>query len=230
VRVWDVQTGKKLAVLEGHTGRVRSVVFSPDGAHIVSGSDDDTVRVWDAHTGEELAVLEGHSKPVRSVAFSPDGAHIVSGSDDQTVRVWDAHTGKKLAVLEGHSSSVQSVAFSPDGEHIISRESWGLKLAWNVRGTVAFPDNLRARRWLTLPQMCAVLKSCRGLALQLHPLRTLSPRVSYGTQRPAGFPGKPWTAPIPCHFAGCQLSVGDASFRAMAPRLLSEHDREYSPS
>jgi WD40 repeat protein len=54
------------------------VAFSPDGAQIVSGSEDKTVRVWDAHTGKELAVLEGHSHYVGSVAFSPDGAHINS--------------------------------------------------------------------------------------------------------------------------------------------------------
>ena len=30
-----------------HSGYVRSVVFSPDGTKIVSGSDDKTIKVWD---------------------------------------------------------------------------------------------------------------------------------------------------------------------------------------
>jgi WD40 repeat protein len=126
----------ELAVLEGHSDCVRSLAFSPNGAHIVSGSDDKTVRMWDAHTGKELAVLEGHSDHVWSVAFSPDGAHIVSGSDDKTVRVWDAHTGKEIAVLEGHSRSVRSVAFSPDGAHITSRGLDDRELVWKVKGTI----------------------------------------------------------------------------------------------
>ena len=33
-----------------HSGYVRSVAFSPDGATIVSGSDDKTIKVWDAGT------------------------------------------------------------------------------------------------------------------------------------------------------------------------------------
>ena len=31
-----------------HSGSVRSVAFSPDGAAIVSGSNDETIKVWDA--------------------------------------------------------------------------------------------------------------------------------------------------------------------------------------
>src|SRR5262249_40850782 len=83
---------RELAVLEGHTDLVYSVAVSPDGAHIVTGSEDGTARVWDAKTFAELAVLKGHTGSVMSVAVSPDGARIVTGSDDRTARVWDAGT------------------------------------------------------------------------------------------------------------------------------------------
>ena len=67
---------------------VKSVAFSPDGRHIVSGSHDKTVRVWDAQTGQiAMDPLEGHNHLVTSVAFSADGRHIVSGSHDKTARV-----------------------------------------------------------------------------------------------------------------------------------------------
>jgi len=33
-----------------HSKAVRSVGFSPDGATIVSGSNDETIKVWDAGT------------------------------------------------------------------------------------------------------------------------------------------------------------------------------------
>jgi WD40 repeat protein len=41
--------------LGGHTDYVRSVAYSPDGKHVVSGSEDNTVKVWDAVTGEEVS-------------------------------------------------------------------------------------------------------------------------------------------------------------------------------
>ena len=67
-------------MFEGHTDRVTSVAFSPDGHFLVSGSDDMTVRLWNIDSGEQVQVLEGHMGAVTSVAFSPNGQFVVSGS------------------------------------------------------------------------------------------------------------------------------------------------------
>ena len=46
--------------LTGHSDLVRSVAYSPDGKHIVSGSDDKTVKIWDSSTGKVVRVLVCH--------------------------------------------------------------------------------------------------------------------------------------------------------------------------
>jgi WD40 repeat protein len=45
VRLWTLDGKPAAEPFKGHVGRVRTVAFSPDGTHIVSGSQDGTVRL-----------------------------------------------------------------------------------------------------------------------------------------------------------------------------------------
>ncbi|KAF8338053.1 WD40-repeat-containing domain protein [Cantharellus anzutake] len=103
--------------IQGHTGWVSSVSFSPDGSKVASGSNDQTGRIWDAVTGEELKVLRGHTGGLLSVSFSPDGSKVASTSIDKTLRIWDAVTGEEVKTLRGHSDWVVSVS---DGSRVAS--------------------------------------------------------------------------------------------------------------
>ena len=47
IKLWDVETGRDLGILSGHTEPVETLVFSHDGKTLASGSEDGTVLLWD---------------------------------------------------------------------------------------------------------------------------------------------------------------------------------------
>jgi WD40 repeat protein len=73
-----------------HTGRVKSVAFSPDGRWLASGGEDGSLQVY-GKDGEPLQAewLGKHAAGVTSVEFFPDSCRLVTGSDDQSVMLWD---------------------------------------------------------------------------------------------------------------------------------------------
>ena len=96
--IYDANTGKELALLTGHTYKVSSVAFSPDGKTLASGSQNGTIYLWDITAGKRKETLTGHTYRIASVAFSPDGKTLASGSMD--IRLWDAVTGQFMQTLE----------------------------------------------------------------------------------------------------------------------------------
>ena len=85
------------AVFSGHKDIVTSVVYSPDGKRVVSGSWDGTVQVRDAETGEAIykssvadsvnsmyggergvnTVIRGH-RPVKALRMEQDAPQTLS--------------------------------------------------------------------------------------------------------------------------------------------------------
>jgi len=132
IRLWDVETGRALRIIEGYLAPTRGLAFSPDGKVVAAGSDDGTACLWSVEHGARLHTLLGHKGSVRSVAFSPDGKMLASGSIDGTVRLWSVEQGTRVRTLPGHTDYVRSVVFSPDGKMLASGALDGTVWLWSV--------------------------------------------------------------------------------------------------
>lgn len=120
IQLLDVESTTLRETLIGHTGRVESIAFSPDGDTLVSGSKDRTICLWDVNKGSFLTTLIEHTDDVVSVVFSPDGKTLATGSMDGTVILWDTENYQKSLKITGHNDWINEFVFSPDGKTIVS--------------------------------------------------------------------------------------------------------------
>lgn len=134
-RVWDAQTGDKLAQTmqsgEDHVAGAHKVAIRPDGEEAVTVGGDVTPRLWNVNTGQLLAVLKGHHGSGFGVSYSSDGTRIATASIDGTVRIWDANTRETVAVLDG-VTPMWDAAFSADGERLVTASEDRTARIWPV--------------------------------------------------------------------------------------------------
>jgi WD40 repeat protein len=77
--------------LQRNASFVLSVIFLPDGRHVVSGSDDKTWRIWSLSHEREVARVTGDKHFTQQLAVSPNGKFVATGggqSYDPTTKTY----------------------------------------------------------------------------------------------------------------------------------------------
>src|SRR5262249_2495841 len=118
--LWDAKTGVRMRRFPGHTERVTSVAFLPDGRRAASGSADGTIRIWDVETAGELLCLR--DTRTGCLACSPDGRRLVASSGDPPeLVVWDYSAQKLVQQINWGNANPTAGCYTPDGRFVV----WG---------------------------------------------------------------------------------------------------------
>ncbi|HKY42963.1 MAG TPA: WD40 repeat domain-containing protein [Pyrinomonadaceae bacterium] len=110
IELWDADTGRLRALLQGHVSTVYSLAFSPDGRLLASASRDGTAKLWNVETGQLVSTLKAGKEVAREVLFNPEGTKLAVGYHTQA-RVWDVSAGQLQATLSPHSDINKLVLF-----------------------------------------------------------------------------------------------------------------------
>ena len=162
ISLWDIEAGVELTRLsgaiglsdfrlDGPTGVIGALTFSPDGDYLVAGfghpyyynpkAEPNPVIVWEVETRNVIQRLDGHTNYCRSLLFSRDGTLLVSGSRDGTARIWSTRTWELAMPPLGNSDGgtlftqgadrVENLAISPDGKTLAMASGGGAVLLWD---------------------------------------------------------------------------------------------------
>ena len=141
IKLWNLQNNTAIT-LRGHTARVNSVAFSPDGQMLASGSQDRTLKLWRIGQQQPIASLQSI---VQAVAFSPDRqSSTLATGGYQSVILWNVHEQTKIATLP-HESWVYAIKFSPNGHYlaVVHGENSNQLKIWDVqKQQILFQDDI----------------------------------------------------------------------------------------
>ena len=118
--------------LLGHSDTVGTVVFSPDGKMLVSGSKDNTVKLWDVVTTQEITTFKRYLSSVNTVVFSPEGNTLFTGSGGGKIKFLNLKKQENTATIKAHSGIIFSLVISSDGKTLASGSGDGTIKFWDV--------------------------------------------------------------------------------------------------
>ena len=149
VYVWDVRTRRLLWRKTNGTGRVSSIVFSPDSQRLYVAAEtsrlsrsgynpwvgwNDQVRVWDVTSAQQVDMFGSEFRRLEAVTVSPDEKIAILHYADAVV-LWGLQKKQVLRVWADFLTWFAEIQLSPDGKQVVSMGSSfasGLIKTWDV--------------------------------------------------------------------------------------------------
>ncbi|KAK9821213.1 hypothetical protein WJX81_000438 [Elliptochloris bilobata] len=94
------------ATLRGHEQEVCGLKWSPSGAQLASGGNDNLLHIWDAGSSRPAQRLTAHCAAVKALAWCPFQANLLAsggGTADRCIKFWNTHTGALLNSIDTNS-------------------------------------------------------------------------------------------------------------------------------
>uniref|UniRef100_A0A182T0A6 Uncharacterized protein n=1 Tax=Anopheles maculatus TaxID=74869 RepID=A0A182T0A6_9DIPT len=174
----DMREGTKVTEFLHHDGTINTLVFSNNGSHLLSGSNDSSMI---AINMSKLAIdktwKNAHKSAVQCISIHPQGKMALTLGSDMTLKTWDLITGRALFTTALSKNSkygrvLSDVQWSPDGEHFALlgnrvADIISIETTRSVR-TLEFDTKPTAMCWLSKEEIAVGLENGTLILANIH--------------------------------------------------------------
>ena len=125
VQLWDVEAGRQIRTLTGHSSRVGALAWN--GHMLASGSRDNTILNHDVRIQNHvIGKMTQHTQEVCGLSWSPDGTYLASGANDNNLCIMDTTSMignmncQPRHTLSEHQAAVKALAWSPHERNLLA--------------------------------------------------------------------------------------------------------------
>lgn len=135
IKIGDLERGKVVQVLKGHTDDVYDVKADWDANTIVSISWDWTGGMWDLRSGKRTRTMTGHTAVINRLDCCFEQQMMVSfGADarSQTIMLWDLKDGRCVKTIDGHFGGTNDGVVNWTNSECVTGGEDGLVKVWDL--------------------------------------------------------------------------------------------------
>ena len=136
VTVFDKGSEQIICQLKGHSKKVSSVIYHPNGDNIISASPDSHIRVWSIASGSTAHLIRAHEGPVTAISLHATGDFLLSTSNDEEWVFSDVTSGKVIVRAKDAGDTPHALTtaqFHPDGLIFATGTSDSLIKIWDLK-------------------------------------------------------------------------------------------------
>lgn len=132
IKVYPVEGSGMAYSLEGHTGKIKSIVFTPDNKYLYSSSLDGSLLQWDLSTKQSTSLLS-EAETIVSLDISESGKYLAGATELGQVHLWNLDEDIEIDPISSEKGTITVIRFDDAGTLAIGFQN-GIVELWDVEG------------------------------------------------------------------------------------------------
>lgn len=131
IKMLPIAGNKNEFDLKGHTGRIRSLIFSYNGKYLYSAAIDGRVLKWDI-SAKTSVDLNSDLLKITSIDISASNRYLAGIDEQGKALIWNPEITSDKFTIESPGREIRAIKFNPDEKKIAIGYNNGIIELWDV--------------------------------------------------------------------------------------------------